>query len=716
MSRFLPVLLLTLNAAASPTLSPPPATPAEPVTETLHGVAVTDPFRWLEGPAAPERKGLDNKALETRVATWTAAHNARSRAFLDALPGRAALEKRLTALFSPGSESAPRHRGNRVFFSRREGTQSNSVIFVREADGSERAVLDVNKLYPDGLTTLSFSSSSPDGKLLAFGTFRAGDENTALHILDLESGRWRDDTIGGKVGRPDWLPDSSGFLYRNLSDVKNPYSGKVCFHVVGRPVSEDAILFEQLKEGPLATTWGPGGSLSEDGHWLILSYSVSTTSNDLWLCDFDLWRKTGKLVKVPLALGLNGSTSGTVHQGKLYLHSNVDAPNGRLFLADPKNPARATWREIVPHRADAVLSEWDLTKSHLLVTWQKDALDKVSLYSLEGQPQAELELPGIGSAGVSSDPEREEIYLSFTSYNEPSSLYRYDLPATKPTLYFRPKVDFDPATVEVKQVFYTSKDGTKVPMFLIHRKGLTPNKMRPTVLYGYGGFSISMTPGFNSSLLPWLEAGGVYAVANLRGGAEYGDAWHRAGMLGSKQNVFDDFIAAAERLVADGWTDSEHLAIQGGSNGGLLVSAVGGQRPDLFRAVVCQVPLTDMFRYQNFLMARYWVPEYGSSENAEQFAWLRKWSPYHNLRPDARHPAWLIEGGENDARTHPLHARKLAARLFALGEGNPKARDILLVVDQDSGHGSGKSFAMRVRDSADRWLWLANELGAKLPE
>ena len=687
-----------------------PETPVEPVTDAYHGTEIVDPYRWLEGTAAPEAEA--DQALDERVRAWSLAQNAYTRERLDSLPGRAALEARMTPLMEIGAIGQPQVRGDLFFYSERAGDQAQPVLYVRKgADGEPRELLNVNTLDEAGLTALAWYTPSQDGALVAFGTYRSGDENSTLYVLRTEDGRWLSEEIPGKVNGVSWLPKGDGFLYHRLRALDDPYSGQIKLHTLGRHHSQDPLLFEQYREGPLATTWGPFASLDKNARWLQLGYYTSTSSNDLWFYDFREWQKTGELKRQDLFVGEEGTAYGEVVGDTLYIQTTIDAPNGRVIAVDLKKPARENWRTVVAERDDAVLDAVSIAKTGLVVTWQKDAYNQLELFGFDGASRGDIALPGIGSVGVAAEADRHEIFYEYTSFNEPRSIYRQDLRRGERKLWERPDVPVDPSLVEVKQIWYPSKDGTKVSMFIVHRKGLELDGARPTILYGYGGFNISMNPSFTATLFPWLEAGGVYAVANLRGGGEYGAEWHRAGMLEQKQNVFDDFIAAAEYLQAEGYTDAEHLGIYGGSNGGLLTGAMLTQRPELFGAVVVGVPLLDMLRYQHFLMARYWVPEYGSAEVPEQFEFIRAYSPYHNIEPGTAYPATLLTAGANDMRVHALHARKMAAALQAATTSDPAEEPVLLWVDYDAGHGQGKPLHLRVRDVVDRYMFLGSQLG-----
>jgi prolyl oligopeptidase len=692
----------------------PPATRVDPVTDTLHGVAIVDNYRWLEG----DNGNADQQGQVTpEVAAWTDAQNAYTRDVLDHLPGRKSLEDRLRPLMEVGAVTAPAVRGDRYFFSRREGNQNQPVIYWREGyKGADRVLIDPASLDASGLTTVEWFSPSNDGRRLAYGTYRAGDENTTLHLLDVDTGAILPFEIPDKTQAAQWLPDDSGFVYQNLKRAGDPYSGQVLFHRMGRDRAADQLLFRQYtkaEDPKLATTWGPFGSLSRDGHWLLLGYWIDTKSNDLWLANFDDARRSGKVTKTVVTVGTEGQASGTVVDNVLYLQTTKGAPRGRVVAAPAATPDEAHWRDVVPERRDAVIEDVSFAHGVIVVTYLKNAANVAEVFDFDGRSLGEIAQPGIGALSVATEEDRTDGYLTFASFNYPTTIFRVDLtkPTAEPELWQRPPVPVDPSSVEVEQVWYPSKDGTKISMFLVHKKGLVKNGKVPTLLYGYGGFNINLSPSFSAPLFQWYEAGGVYAVPNLRGGGEYGDAWHEAGILGRKQNVFDDFIAAAEWLIANAYTSPETLAISGGSNGGLLTGALVTQRPDLFRAAIVAVPLLDMLRYQNFLMARYWVPEYGTAEDAGQFTFLRAYSPYQHVKAGTKYPAVLLTAGEHDTRVHALHARKMAAALQAATTSDPAEAPVLLWVDREAGHGQGKPLNLKLRDAVDQRLFVMWQLG-----
>ncbi len=693
----------------------PPVTREEPVTELLHGREYTDPYRWLEGDNSdPDRMGQVTAA----VAEWTDAQNAHTRRVLDGLPGRAEVEKTLLPLMQVGSVTAPEARGGRYFYLARRGDQDQPVAYWREGlHGEAKVLLDPQKLDPSGLTTIEWIAPSPDGRSLAYGSYRAGDENTVLKLIDVDTGAQLEHDIENKVQPAQWLADGSGFVYRNLAEAADPYSGRVRFHRLGTDASSDAVLLRQLTKDEdelLATTWGPGGRLSPDGRWLLLTYYTgSTSANDAWLVDLEHFFATGEVDKREVSVGTNGTVTGVVMGDALYLDTIKSAPKGRVVSVPVSDPREANWRDVVPEREDAVIETVSFAPGAIVVTYLRNASVEVEVFELDGRSRGRLKLPGIGTAAVATRDDSSEAFVTFTSFNYPTTILRVDLddPGAEPEVWERPDAPVDPGSVSVEQVWYPSKDGARISMFLVHRKDLVKNGAAPTLLTGYGGFNISMTPAFTPKYFQWFDAGGILAIPNLRGGGEYGDAWHEAGMLGNKQNVFDDFIAAAEWLIREGYTRTERLAIAGGSNGGLLTGAALTQRPELFGAAIVAVPLLDMLRYQHFLMARYWVPEYGSAEDPEQAEWLAAYSPYHHVRRGTEYPAVLLTAGENDVRVHALHARKMAASLQAATASDPAERPVLLWVDRDAGHGQGKPLKLRLRDAVDERLFVMWQLG-----
>lgn len=710
----LQVAVLALLSLASPAFAGPPPTEVQPVRETLHGVEVVDPYRWLEGSAGLDG-GKTDAALDAKVSAWTDAQNAYTRSVLDLLPRRQEIEARFRAMESNSFRWGVFQRGDWTFFSQIEKGQQQPVLMASRGGGEPRVLIDPAKFDASGLTTLAWARPSPDGRLVAFGLFRAGDENATLYLVETETGTWLADEIANKTREVEWLPDGSGFLYNHLADVANPGSRRVRFHRVGTHPRQDRTLIEQDKEGPGSGTWGPFAHVSPDGRWAIVGHWMGSSVNDLWVVDLRRWLKEGgEAVKRPIVVGQEAQSGlpdvyepgDPIVGDTLYMTTTLGALNKRVVAVDLNDPDPKRWREVIPEKKDAALQSLWLARDTLVAVYLKNASTRIERFGLDGAPKGELPLPGLGSASITTTRDRGEAFLSYSSFNEPLGLYRVDVATGERKLWWQAKALIDPALIQVEQVWYPSKDGTRVSMFLIHKKGLKLDGCNPTLLYGYGGYSLSMTPGYNGFALVWVEAGGVFAIPNLRGGGEYGEAWHQAGMLDRKQNVFDDLIAAAEWLIAQRYTRPERLAAYGASNGGLLVGAVVTQRPDLFAAGLAGVPLLDMVRYHKFLRGRNWIPEYGSSDDPRQLAYLLRYSPYHNVKQGVRYPALLMTAGERDERVHALHARKMTARLQAATASDPETRPILLWVDRDTGHGMGTPTDKGIAAAADEAAFL----------
>jgi len=677
------------------------ATRPAPVTETLHGETFTDENRWLESLEK------DSPA----VAEWTTTQLDRTHAALDALPCRARIAATLEPLMKLPGVGMPSMHGDWAFFGERTGDQNQGVIKVQKGTdpasrATARTLIDPNAMDAKGLISLDWNAPSEDGTMLAYGTSRAGSEMSELHVMEVATGNLLPDTIGGKVSFEGWTPSSDAFLYSALRDAKDPYSREVRFHVLGTDPATDRIIAKQTNPSEI-----PFAGLSRDGRWLLTGLSRGWQANDLSVRDFKAWRSAADgagPAETVIAKGLPAKFGPVGFDGtRMYMTTTLDAPRARLVAVDLTNAAQSNWKDIIPEPKEEVLERVDLTRGGMIAAFTKHVCTRLERFDREGRSQGEIPLPGLGTASFSVDEDRTDAFLSYTSYNDPSSVwYVPDLSNPKPTLWWKPSVPIDLSKWTVERVRVASKDGTLVPLFMVRRSDLTPNGDRPCLLYGYGGFNVSMEPGFRATIAPWIEAGGIYAVACMRGGGEYGEAWHEAGMLGRKQNVFDDFYACAEWLIGNRWTSPKRLAIMGGSNGGLLTGVAVTQRPDLFCAAISGVPLLDMLRYQNFLLAKYWVPEYGSSENPEQFKWLRAYSPYHNLKAGTRYPAVLFTAGENDSRVHPLHARKMAARMQAMNVAVPDANPVFLLLDREAGHGQGKPLAARIREQVDQWSFL----------
>jgi prolyl oligopeptidase len=675
-----------------------PETRSSDLVEVLHGEAIADPYRWLEDGDAPETQN------------WTNQQNTLTQEYLAARPGREKIRGRLEELLTIGVLSVPTPVRGRYFYLRREGRQNQPVLYWRQGvEGEDRVAVDPNALNAAGTTALDWFYPSQDGRRVAYGLSENGSEESVLHVMEVESGHHLPDRIPRmRAASLGWLPDGSGFYYSRypapgeVPAGEEHYHRALYYHQLGTDPEEDPLVFR-----PAEKEYWPGVSLSPDGRWLVVSVARTFDETDLYLRDL---ASDGPLV--PVAENQPASFEGEVAHGRLFLRTNLDAPTYRLYQVDPEHPERSAWREVVVPRADAVLESVSIAGDRLALSYLERASSRLRLTDLDGRPVDDVALPELGSLfGVGAEWDGREIFYGFSSYTVPPSVYRIDLGRGIPSLWKRVEADVDPAQFVVQQVSYASRDGTPISMFLVHRAGLTKSRDNPTYLTGYGGFNISMTPAFSRSLLLWLERGGVVAVPNIRGGGEYGETWHQAGILASKQNSFDDFIGAAEWLIKEGYTRPERIAAAGGSNGGLLVGAVLTQRPELFRAVLVQVPLLDMLRYHRFLIARLWIPEYGSAEDPAQFRWLRAYSPYHHVREGVEYPAVLLATAESDTRVDPMHARKMAARLQAASSAD---RPILLRLESRAGHGAGKPLSKVVDELTDSWTFVFSELGVDL--
>ncbi len=670
------------------------------VVEVLHGTEVQDPYRWLE----------DGDSDET--AAWTEAQNARTRAVLDALPCRPLLHRRLEALLRVGTVGAPAVAGDRVFTLEREGDQDQAVLVVRSAtdpDQPPRVLVDPHLLAADHAAAIDWFSPSPDGRLVAYGVSEAGTERGTLRVVDVGVGTLLPDAIP-HVRHPSvaWLPDGSAFAYSRLPDPATVPEGDdgywetVWWHRLGDPGREG----DELVLGDLDRTALPMAAISPDGRWLVLHVHLMPTRTDVILVD----RETG--ARTVVVEGEEASTWCQVVDDRLVAVTNLGASRGRVVTASVQAPAVDRWETIVPE-TDAVVEAALVAGDSLLVATTRHAVSRLHRYRLDGSGAEEIALPEPGSVvGLDADPAVERAFLAFTSFTRPSSLWRWTPGSNFVEPWSRYRSPVDPGGFVTEQVFYASTDGTDVPMFIVRAARTTPSPDTPTVLSGYGGFAIPSTPGYSAGLVAFCEDGGVYAVPGLRGGGEYGEDWHRAGMLDRKQQVFDDFGAAGDWLVGEGRTSRDRLAIRGGSNGGLLVGATITQRPDLCRAALCAVPLLDMLRYHRFLIGALWVPEYGDPDDAHAFATLRTYSPYHAIVDGIPYPATLLLAAESDSRVDPMHARKFAARLQA-ATSTPDERPILLRVETRAGHGQGKPASKQADELADSWAFLEWQLGVE---
>jgi prolyl oligopeptidase len=701
------VLLLVASVyggdkAQSSAASGPPKAEARPVTEDLHGTKIVDPYRWLE----------DGTSAETQK--WVGEEIGYTRSVLDPLAGRDLIHKRLTELLSIGTVGVPRIAGKYYFYTRREGMQNQAVLYVREGvDGKDRVLVDVNQLAANGTIALDWFYPSEHGKYVAYGTSASGSEMSTLHIIETKTGNVLPDTIERtRAASVAWSLDNAGFYYTrfpkkgDVAEGQEVYNRHVFYHLLGADSATDPLIFG---EGRDPEDW-PEVSLDNDGRMLLITESQGWTKTELFLMDLKKGTPATRITT-----GKNFIYNGTLYNGRVYIVTNEDAPRFRVFMAEAGNYERDDWKEIIP-QTGGVLKDAELWGGKVVAQYEENATSQLKIFDLGGQLLSRLTLPGIGSIFSSQGKwDRDEIFYGFESFTTPPSIYRYDLEGRTTTLWT--KVDapaIDPAAYEVQQQWYQSKDGTRVPMFLVHKKGLKKDGDNPTLLTGYGGFNFSFTPEFDSEIYLWLEHGGIYAVANLRGGAEFGEDWHRAGMLDKKQNVFDDMIAAAGYLISEKYTRPDRLAIQGGSNGGLLMGAMITQRPALFRAVVCEVPLLDMLRYQDFQIAKLWIPEYGSAENAEQFKWLYAYSPYHHVKAGVEYPAILFMTADSDSRVDPMHAKKMTALMQAsAANGGSRTRPILLRIESEAGHGQGKPITKQIEEGTDVWSFLFWQVGVK---
>jgi prolyl oligopeptidase len=685
----------------------PPRAKVENVEETLHGHKIVDPYRYLE-----TSNNADTQEFVRQELAYT-------RSMLDPLAGRKQIQARLEQLLTIGNIGAPQIGGNFYFYTRREGMQNQPVLYVREGvNGHDRVLVDANQLAADGTIALDWWYPTHDGKYVSYGTSPSGSELSTLHVIETATGKLLPDVIERtRAASIAWKLDNSGFYYTRypkkgeVAEGQELYNRHVYYHPLGADPEKDALVFG-VGRGP--EDW-PNVNLSNDGRWLLIIVDQGWTKSELYLLD----TQTPSSIPVRITDGKEFLYGGDIFDGNIYIVTNEDAPRYRVFKVSASSPARSNWEEIIP-QGDAVLQALSIVHRTLFGLYEKNATSQVKIFDKDGKFVSDLPLPGLGSlAGVGGNWDSDELFFGFQSFTVPPSIYRVDLKnaATPPQPSLWAKVDapsIDSSAYEVNQEWFTSRDGTRVPMFIVNKKGLTKNGINPTLLTGYGGFNVSLTPAFSRSAYVWLEHGGVYAVANLRGGAEFGEDWHRAGMLDKKQNVFDDFASAAEYLIAQKYTDPDHLAIQGGSNGGLLMGVAMTQHPELFRAVVCQVPLLDMLRYQNFQIAKLWIPEYGSAEDAKQFDFLYAYSPYHHVKPGVEYPAVLFMTADTDTRVDPMHAKKMAALMQVEAKnGSSRERPILLRIETKAGHGAGKPVTKQIEEFTDIYSFLFWQLGMK---
>ena len=677
----------------------PPARKSDQVDD-YHGVKVADPYRWLEN--------LDSE--ETRA--WVEAQNKLSFGYLASIPARTTLKERLTKLWNYEKYGVPFKEGNRYFYTRNSGLQNQSVLYtVSSLDAQPQLVLDPNTLSADGTVAVSGLQASPDGKLLAYSLSASGSDWQEWKVRDVETGKDLSDQLKWvKFSGVSWTRDGKGFFYSRYDEPKSDtlksvnYFQKVYFHKIGSPQSEDALVYER----PDQQDWLFGGNVTEDGNYLIVTVFKGTDVKSRVYFK-DLRAKDAPVVK--LLDDFDASYTFVGNDGtRFWFQTDLQASRGKIIEIDTANPARRNWKLIVPEGKET-LQTTTFVDNKFILNYLKDAYTQVKIYDTTGKLVNEVAFPGIGQAeGFGGKATDKETFYSFTGFTTPTTIYRYDMTTGKSTIFRQPKVDFNPADYETKQVFYKSKDGTKVPMFITYKKGLKLDGNNPTYLYGYGGFGLSMPPAFSVGNLVWMELGGVYAQPNLRGGGEYGEEWHQAGMKLKKQNVFDDFIAAAQWLIDNKYTSTPKLAIGGGSNGGLLVGAALTQRPDLFGAALPAVGVMDMLRFQQFTIGWAWVSDYGSSDNAEEFKALYAYSPLHNIKRGTSYPPTMITTADHDDRVWPGHSFKFAAALQAAQAGSAP---ILIRIETKAGHGAGKPTSKIIEETADRWAFLVKTLQMK---
>jgi prolyl oligopeptidase len=684
-----------------------PSTRKADQIDDYHGTKVADPYRWLEDPDSEETKA------------WVEAQNKVTFGYLAEIPVREQIKQRLTQLWNYEKYGIPFKQGNRYFYFKNDGLQNQNVLYtLTSLDAEPRVLLDPNTLSEDGTIALSGIAISEDGNLMAYGLSTSGSDWNEWKVLDVETASNLPDHLKWvKFSGASWTHDGQGFFYSRYDEPNEAtkledlnYYQKLYYHKLGTPQSEDTLIYHR----PDQKEWMFGAGVTEDGRYLIISVDQGTDPKNLVFYK-DLQTPDSPVVE--LISEFEASYSFIDNDGSLFwFRTDLDAPRGRVIAIDINNPLALPnsggWQEVIPQTAET-LEGIGLLNNQFVADYLKDARSSIKIFNLDGSFVREVELPGIGSAGGFGGKRYDkETFYSFTSFTTPATIYRYDMVSGESTLFRQPHVDFNPDDYETKQVFYSSKDGTQVPMFITHKKGLPLDGNNPTYLYGYGGFNVSLTPNFSVSRLVWMEMGGVYAVPNLRGGGEYGEEWHQAGTKLNKQNVFDDFIAAAEWLINNNYTKPEKLAIAGGSNGGLLVGACITQRPDLFGAALPAVGVMDMLRFHKFTIGWAWCSDYGSPDNPEEFQALYTYSPLHNLKPGTAYPATMITTADHDDRVVPAHSFKFTA---ALQEAHAGEKPVLIRIETKAGHGAGKPTTKIIEELADEWAFLVRSLDIDVP-
>ena len=731
----LAALLAACAAPQETSVKNPPAAPVarrEAIVDQLHGVAIADPYRWLE----------DGESAEVKA--WADGQDAHARAIINDVKHHQLLTDRFSSLLYVDSISTPVARQGRLFYMRRPKGAEKSFLAWRDESGTERVLIDTAKLSADGTTALGGWIPSPDGKLLAYLVKPNNADEATLRVRRVDTGEDLPDELeGAKYSGMSWTPDSEQLYYVWVPPVSDtvtveqrPGFATVRLHQLGSQQGADTEIFGATGDPETFL----GVDLSEDGHFLFLYLSRGWDDVSVWYRDQRMQvdikipqrvvpsgaviassvtdelvakvdKRANELGFQRLVVGAGAVTEVTAYKDTFYLHTNAGAPMYRVLSVSPDS---GLWREIVPEGATKI-DGVQVAGAKLVVSSLDKAASRLSLWGLEGGKLRDLALPGLGSiSGLSGEFDSDDLYYGFSTFTQPTQVMKLSLSENRSEVWGRVQLDVDTSHMVVTQESYTSKDGTFVTMFVVHRDDAKRDGTNPTLLYGYGGFNVDMTPAFSSAVVTWLELGGVYAIANLRGGGEYGEAWHQAGMLDRKQNVFDDFHAAAEHLISTGWTRSEKLAIKGGSNGGLLVGTAMTQRPELYGAVICAVPLLDMLRYHRFGSGRTWIPEYGSADEAAQFPYLAAYSPYHHVKAGTHYPALLMMGSDHDDRVDPMHARKFAAAVAAATSELPDAAPVLFRLERNAGHGGADLVKQTVAANADQFAFLAQTLGVDL--
>ncbi len=672
-----------------------PETEKRMVVDTIFKEEIRDPYRWLEDFESEE------------VQKWIEKQNEFYYSVVKKLSKRENLYEEYIRLYDAKIMALPRRYKDRYFFRERDGLMNHYITYTSKGslDAEKIEILNPNKWSEDGTVSLDWMYPSPDGSIIAYGKSEKGSELSTLYLIDVEKNKPLSDVIERtRAASVVWLPNKAHFYYTRYpkKDEVPPgdehYYRRLYLHKIGRDPTNDPLVFG---EGRSKEEWISADLSSQEDYILIYSY-LGGERNDLYIKGIE---PGGKIRTI--AEGLESLFSADVIDGKVYIYTNWKAPRGRIMVTDIENLSPSEWKELIPE-GEGIIESFHIIGEKLVIRYLQDVHTRIGIFALFGEHLYDLDFPTMGNAWVSSSWDSPELFCSFESFFYPTTIFRFNVDSGKRETVFQTDIGRDLSDYELKQLRYPSKDGTEIPLWLMHKRDIKLDGNNPTILDGYGGFNISERPWFTRTLLPWLDKGGVYAVACLRGGGEFGEEWHKAGMLANKQNVFDDFIAASEWLIKNRWTNPDKLAISGGSNGGLLVGAALTQRPDLYKAVLCEVPLLDMLRYHKFHIARLWIPEYGSAEDEEQFKYLKEYSPYQNVDPDANYPAVLFTAGQSDTRVHPMHAMKMAALMQEIAS---KEKPILLYVEPKTGHGVGRPLKMALKDISDHYLFLMWQLG-----